>query len=243
MHSRLIPNRKSHLAVGSLVVLGLIVALSRLSDANPDRPVQAGKSVLFDGSQILTKPERRRRTSRSERTESRVQRHATALLREAMSLPQEIPTSRDFRMYEVHGERLVFPRHGYERMYLQGWNECLYVVGNTNADVQGDIRSSCLMSFKDAWASGAGLVAGFDDCQRRIVSLTRIYNLDLIRNLAKELHREIPGGVAWERKKFTGTDRSRDRLNVGKEGEKDEKGSELFMDEKGTGLEKTKGHH
>jgi hypothetical protein len=61
--------------------------------------------------------------------------------------------------------------------------------------------SSCLTSFKNDWESGAGLVAGFQDCQRRAVFLTSIYNLDLIRNTAKELHREIPGGVAWERKK------------------------------------------
>ena len=77
-----------------------------------------------------------------------------ALLRNAISLPQDVPTPREIRMYEVDGERIYFPKHGYEQMYLQGWNECLYVIGNTNAGPQGDIRSLCLMSFKNDWASG-----------------------------------------------------------------------------------------
>ena len=144
---------------------------------------------------------------RSELTESRVQRRATAALRKAMSAPQEIPIPRDIRLYEESGPTFAFPKLDYEHMYFQAWNQCLYVVGNTNADIHGDISSSCLQSFKDDWGASAGLVTGFDDCQKRIIFLAGIYNLDLIRKVAKELHREIPGGVAWERKKPAGTDR------------------------------------
>ena len=123
-------------------------------------------------------------------------------------------------MYYTYGQRLVFAKHDYERAYLDGWNECLYVIGNTNAGPQGDIRSSCLVSFRNDCPTGAGLVAGFDDCQRRIVSLAKIYNLDLIRNLARELHREIPGGVPWERRKPAAADGARDKVEGGKTGEK-----------------------
>jgi hypothetical protein len=219
MYARLVPSRTSRLVIGFLAILSLILAL-RLSDANPDPPARAKELVLFDGSQKPTAPEGRRGTRRGQRTQKRVQRQATALLREAMRLPQEIPVPSGIRMYEEEGERIVFSKLGYQKMYLQAWNECLYVVGNTNAPIEGDIMSETFMSFKNDWASGAGLVAGFQDCQQRMVSLAKIYNLDLIRNLARELHREIPAGIAWTRKDFTGTERSGDRLNVGKDGEK-----------------------
>ncbi|MGD0900195.1 MAG: hypothetical protein ABR915_20365 [Thermoguttaceae bacterium] len=140
-----------------------------------------------------------------------------------MRLPQEIPTPSIFRMYEERGERIVSPKHGYEQAYLDGWNECLYVIGNTNAGPQGDIRTPCFVSFKNDMASGAGLFAGFDDCQRRIVSLAKIYNLDLIRSLARELHREIPGGVPWERRTPAPADGARDKVEGGKTGDGGEK--------------------
>ena len=191
---------------GSLVVFWLIFALRGLSYANADPPAHVGESVLFDGSQKLISPEEPRDAQRSKRTENRVERRAKASLQKAISPPQVIPVPSDIPLYKEDGARIVFPKHGYEQMYFEGWNECLYVIGNTNTEIRGEIMSSCLTSFNNNLASGAGLVDGCRDCQRRIIFLASIYNLDLIRKTAKELHREIPGGVAWERKK---TDKAR----------------------------------
>jgi len=84
-------------------------------------------------------------------------------------------------------------------MYFEGWNECLYVIGNTSAEIHGKIMTSSPRSFNNDSESGAGLVAGFNDCQQRVIDLASIYNLDLVRQVAKDLHREIPDGVAWAR--------------------------------------------
>jgi hypothetical protein len=226
MYTRSQRSGKFRLAIGALAVLWLFFAVCGLGGASADRTAPVGESGLFNGSQKFVAPEEPRGAHRSQRTEDRVQRRATALLRKAMSPPQEIPLPRDIPTYKESGGRIVFPKHGYEDMYFQGWNECLYVIGSTNAKIHGEIMTSCLTSFNNNWSAGGGLVAGFHDCQRRIIFLAKIYNLGLIRTLAKELHREIPDGVAWERKTPAGADRPRDRVrkdgsdHVGKEGEK-----------------------
>jgi hypothetical protein len=217
MYTKLKAVRISRLAIICLAAMVPFYELSRIKDANAEKPSQTGQSDLYDGTQKLIPPERPRETNGIERTEIRIERQSTELLRKAIGLPQEIPVPRDLRMHEENGERLVFPKHEYEQMYLQGWNECLYVIGNTNAPVDGDIMSSCLSSFNNNWESGAGLVAGFQDCQKRMMTLSKIYNLELIRNLAKELHRAFPNGVAWERKTFMGDNEKQDRQNIIKE--------------------------
>jgi hypothetical protein len=212
--------------IGSLAVFWLIFALGGLGGASADPAAPVRKHAVFNGPEKLVAPEEPRGAHRSELTENRVQRRATAALRKAMRPPQNIPVPRDIPTYEDSGEQVVFPKHGYEQMYFQGWNECLYVIGSTNDKIHGEIMPSSLDSFNNEWGAGAGLFDGFHDCQRRIIFLAGIYNLDLIRKVAKELHREIPGGVAWERKKPDGTDRPRDGANkqgsdnIGNEGEK-----------------------
>ena len=201
MHARLIPSRKSCSAVGSLVVVWLI-----LSPADPVTPIPTPRSrleirsvrriaeIYYTRAASAYKPERTNGRPHSTPGDGVTAR--SKLLSTRDTNPAEI------RMYEVDGERILFPKHGYEQMYLQGWNECLYVIGNTNAGVQGDIRSSCLLLFKNDWASGAGLVAGFDDCQRRIISLAKIYNLDLIGT--------SPGScIVKSQAVFRGSERSR----------------------------------
>lgn len=164
------------------------------------RSMVCGTVVCRHGLRRLSADEPRN-LRRSQATRKRLERRASALLKTGMTCPQDIPVPSYIPMHMEDGSRIVFPKHGYEEMYFQGWNECLYVIGKIELDPRGDIRSSCLTSFNNNWVSGAGLVAGFDDCQRQIVFLATIFNLDLIRETAKKLHHEIPGGVVWERKK------------------------------------------
>lgn len=212
--------RTTRKRVGRLAVLWLCFAVSGLNGASAEPPTPVAEPVLFNGSWKCMAAEKPRSARRSDGTESRVQGRATALLQKALSPPQEVPVPRHIPMYRKSGEQTAFPRHGYEDTYFQGWNECLYVVGSANAQIHGEIMTPCLTSFNNNWESGAGLVAGFHDCQRRIIFLANIYNLDLIRATEKELHREIAGGVAWDRKKPTGNGRSPDHVDVGKKAEK-----------------------
>ena len=187
---------------GVFAVLWLTLALGGLYVVDADAcTAPEGKVVLFNGVGELVAPEEPRGAQHAKRLEQRVQRQSMAALRNAMSIPQRIPVPRDIPMYKESGTQLVFPKHGYENTYIQGWNECLYVIGNTRTDIHGEIMTSSFESFNNAWESGAGLVDGFHDCQRRIIFLADLYNLDLIRKVAKELHREIPDGVAWVREK------------------------------------------
>lgn len=220
MYTRSQRSGTSRLAFAARVVFSLIVVVGGVGGASADKP------TLFNGDMKFVASEEPRGAHHSERVENRAQRRATALLRKAMSPPQEIPVPRDIPMYKESAARIIFPKHTYEEMYFQGWNECLYVIGSTNAEIHGQIMTSILSQASNEWVSDAGLIAGFHDCQRRIIFLAETCNLGLIRKVAKELHREIPGGVAWERRKPAGADRSRDRVhkhgddNVDKEGEK-----------------------
>ena len=189
----------SKLIVGVLAVLWMILVLGgpRYRGyrcwAVPD-----GESVLFAGVGELVAPEEPRGNQHAKRLEQRVQRQSMAALRDAMSIPQQIPVPRDIPMYKESGTQLVFPEHGYENTYVRaGMNASTSL--ETHPEIHGEIMTSSFHSFNNDWESGAGLVDGFHDCQRRITFLADIYNLDLIRKVAKELHREIPDGVAWVR--------------------------------------------
>jgi hypothetical protein len=148
MYTRSRTNPAWRLPIGSLVVLLLIFAIGGPRGASAGPPGHIGKSVLFDGSQKFATPPEPPNKDRSERTENRLQRQATRRLKKAISPPHVIPVPSGIPLYQEDGSRIVFPKHGYEQMYFQGWNECLYVIGNTNTEIHGEIMSPCITSFK-----------------------------------------------------------------------------------------------
>jgi hypothetical protein len=153
---------------------------------------------MFNGSSTkpveIDQPDRRIEEDDIGDSEKRAMRS----LRTNMACPQIIPVPEVIPTYFEDEAGIIFPKHGYEHSYFEGWNECLRVIGSTNRDVHDIEMTSSNQSFKNVWWVGAGLVAGFFDCQRRIIAPSRLYNIEQVRQSAKELFRQIPNGVYWK---------------------------------------------
>jgi hypothetical protein len=192
--------RKASLfAASGLVALLLILETKRPNFMSAEPPGPAQGVRMFNGTWPITSESSEAARYREDDIVRHNERRAIESLRKTMACPQEIPVPDGIPTYKEAGAGFVFPKHGFEARYLEGWNECLFVIGVKSGDIHCEM-TSCAQSFNNIFEQGAGLVAGFHDCQKRIIALADIYNVELIRRMAKELHREIPDGVAWRRK-------------------------------------------
>jgi hypothetical protein len=195
LHSR-------NILIAPVVVVWMFGALPSCAGEDNEQTNSGGEFVLFNGSDsdrsALVSCDHGDRKS----TNQAIGEECLALLRKAMAPPQTIQVPKDIPLHKESGGTIIFPRLAYEQRYIEGWNECLYVVGNTDADIRGEIMTPNYTSFKDDFYSGAALVQGFHDGQQLILTLANIYRLEAIRNVAKELHRKIDSNVAWRRNKI-----------------------------------------
>ena len=170
-----------------------------------------GEMVLYNGDEVL--PVSRPGKKAFEREQKRAKRRAVRVLREALDIPQRIPVPGDTPLHASVKGDVMFPKHRYENRYVEGWNACLDCAANTKCDLRTGVRPQSFNSFKNDSFSAGGLAAGISDCSDRIRLLATIYETELIRKTARELHREIQSDIAW---------RHRDPL-VGKRAKKEKR--------------------
>jgi hypothetical protein len=190
---------KASLFAGAILALLLILKVTMPNHISAEPPVAQG--VRMPNGESIPKTLEQPQTV-PQRIYDAVGERERALesLRKIMACPQDMGVPDDIPTYKEEGTKILFPKHGFEEMYVQGWHRCLFLIGDSTGDIRDIEWTSCCNSFNNMAAWGHGLLRGQHDCWQRIIALADIYNVELIRRVAKELHREFPHGVIWRRR-------------------------------------------
>lgn len=165
--------------------LCLVLSLWLFSNATYGQELQ---TVLFNGN-IHHNQER------EAKLEKKLRKQAEKAIRQAIHIPDEIPDAEHYTIVTRSKSAHAYPRQIFVSAYVESWNECLFVIGNTEAPLEGDIYTNTYHSFKNLAPAGAGHAAGFHECQSRVIALSQLYREELIRQVARDLYREIPGSI------------------------------------------------
>ncbi|MDZ7620077.1 MAG: hypothetical protein U1E05_24000 [Patescibacteria group bacterium] len=160
---------------------------------------------MYDGANRSATVQRQGRST-LEKEEDNIRTQAAGALWKALSIPQQVPVPRDIPLHAVSDGEIIFPKHRYERRYVEGWNRYLHFVGNAEVDIRDSgAMPQSVTSFTNDRFSGAGLAAGLIDCRDRVLSMASIFELRLVCKTAQELHRDIPSDIVWTRPPETET--------------------------------------
>ncbi|WP_146118754.1 hypothetical protein [Blastopirellula marina] len=127
--------------------------------------------------------------------EKKLRKQAERTIREVIGFPDEIPEANTYPIITRSKSEHAYPRQIFVSAYIESWNECLFIIGNTEAPLEGDIMTNTYRSFKNLAPAGSGVGAGFSDCQVRVIALSKLYQEDLIREIARDLYRKIPDSM------------------------------------------------